>query len=488
MFQVSKIIKNYIEIITVFASIVLAYIFNEAANNISAIILVTCGIGLYIHCCHKEKNLFSFSGLICAGFLCPMGLALFRLSAFQIPWLPATWLCFLLAPICFLIGLKCAPSFLNWADLRLHGQVLTERAERRPRLLFCFGICVFAVAMATMLIKWHAAGFLPLFADSTHSYIEFLFSEGHSAPAGISSMYLLPWLYNLFLANGWPLMLIWLVPSIMVIYYIKADRPMKIVCGAICLFAVLVTMVVLSRELYMMTMVSLTVTTYFCLSRKKLISVLVLLAITCVGFNVMSNARNYSNDNLKAIFEIGKSSTSRQGRAQAYTRKARPDIAKNFPSIVVWAYTYFTCGFDNFDHLVEVSDRFYYGLSQLRPAIVVLRMKGTHDISGSVSQNPDYRISVITIYSFLKEPYLDFGIPGVAFSLFFWGLVFGTVEMFFLRFRGKLSLLCYAAFAHHLVFVSFVNWMLHTSYLFSLVLLCALFFFIYDFRKGKNGE
>jgi len=486
----SGIIKNHVEIISVSAAILLAYAFNEAANNISALILIISGIGLFIYCGRREKNLFSFSGLICAGFLGPLGLALLRLSAYQIPWLPATWLCFWLAPVCFLLGRKCAPGFLNWLDLRWPGRVLIERAERRPRLLFFFGLGVFALALITMLIKWQAGGFLPFFADRAGAYLEFMLGKGHSAPAGLSSMYLLPELYNLFLRRGpFALYQLWLAPSIMMIYGLKANRPMKVVCGAVGLAGVLITMLILSRDIYIMTMVCLTVTAYFCLSRKKLIAVLVLFAFTLAGYYVMSNARGLSNAQLKSIFEIGETKTSRPGRARTYVRKAKPDIAKNLPSVVVWSYSYFTCALDNFDYLVEVNDRFYYGLAQIRPLLVVLRMKETYYVSEAISNNPAYNISpAINIHSFLKEPYVDFGVPGVAFSLFFWGLVCGAVEAFFLRFRGRLSLLGCASLAHHLIFVSLINWAVNIGYLFPQGLLCILFFFIYDFKKGEKGE
>lgn len=519
MFQCVKAIKNNLEIIAVSVSTILAYLFNEVANVISALILIGCGISLFFYCYHKEKNLFSFSGLMCAGFLCPMGLALFRLSGYQITWQNNTWLCFWLAPSCFLFGRKYAPSLLAWVDQHLHGRVLIERPERRPRLLFVSGICVFAVAMATMLIKWHAAGFLPLFAGRYTAYVEYLTSEGYSAPASLSSIFLLSTLYNLFLANAWLLYPLWLVPSIMVIYCLKVKLPMRVVCGSICLIGILITMVVLSRDLYIKTMVCLTVTTYFCMNRGKLIAVLILLTATLAGFYMMTNARITTNESLNRAFEINQESTSRKsktesrlkitresaegGKASAERGKASAErgstndsragvtvVNKNLPSIVVWIYGYFTCGYDNFDYLVEINDHLYYGLAQLRSLFIVLRMKDRHnDAMGAIAKTNDYNvIPTITVHTFLKEPYLDFGIPGVALSMFFWGLIFGAVESFYLRFKGKLSLLCYAAFAHHLIFICLVNWMLHTSYLFSIALLCVLFFLIYDFGKNKTWD
>jgi len=491
MSRFSETIKNHAEMITVLTAILLAYAFNEAANNVSALILIISGIGLYIYCACKENNLFSFSGLVCAGFLGPLGLSLFRLSACQIPWRPATWLCFLLAPICFLLGRKCAPDFLNWADRRLHGKVLTARAERRPRLLFFFGLGVFAAALATMLIKWRAAGYLPLFADRPGAYFEFMAGEGHSAPAAISSMmYPLPQLYNLFVRRGWlSLFQIWLVPSIMMLYGLKANRPMKAVCGAVGLMGIFVTMMLLFREIYLLTMFSLMVTTYFSVSRKKLISVLIILALTYVGFGIMSKSRGFSNEQLRARFEMGEMATSRQGRAQYITKKPRPDYVKSLPSTLLWVYGYYALALDNFDYLVEKNDRFYYGLAQGRPLLVILRMAETRDISTATALNPDLMVAPgHDAHSFLREPYLDFGLPGVAFSLFFWGLVFGAVEAFHLRFRGALSLLGCALFGYQLIFLSFVNFMNRTLYMSSFGLLCILFFFIYDFRKSEKGD
>jgi hypothetical protein len=75
----------------------------------------------------------------------------------------------------------------------------------------------------------------------------------------------------------------------------------------------------------------------------------------------------------------------------------------------------------------------------------------------------------------MKDAYVDFGPIGVASSMLIWGLLFGLFAEGFYKYGHALCLMIYACFAHHVVFVSFVSWMSHFSYLFSIGVIIILY-------------
>ena len=87
-------------------------------------------------------------------------------------------------------------------------------------------------------------------------------------------------------------------------------------------------------------------------------------------------------------------------------------------------------------------------------------------------QDDKYRVSPnVTIYTFLCDAYVDFEIWGIIISMVLWGLIFGIIEEVCIRFKGAVSTILYGGIGHHIIFMAFVSWMGHFSYLCSFGLL-----------------
>lgn len=499
------------EIIVTFAIVMGAFI-SYHNHTIAAILIMLGALSGYIMMWYSTKNLFDFLGLMYLGFVLPLGMANLRWANYQGDWEGETWLCFTLAVICYMIGYSFRTKFV---DGILKSKFVLKMKDNQTNYsgLFVFGIVVFLCLLSGFFIKWWVAGSLPLFNwQGAQTYVQYLSGEQYWE-AFQETMKNTPFLYTLvkgyhrfstiFMFQGW------LASCAVYAYCVKCTAKMweKIVSGIIIVVSTIIPYVIVVREIFMMQTIAFAVFAFIISKRtvKKYAIVILMAVITIVGFVGMSRARGYTQNQIAEVFEMNEVKIDEQVDESVDEPSDKPSdkpldepsdepadepaevVTTKYPATVIWVYTYFTSGFDNFNHLTKTLDYHTYGLMQLRPIFSALQIDDLMDIDMKL-QNDKYRVSPnVTIYTFLCDPYVDFGMVGVILSMILWGAVFGVISEICMRFKGAVSVILYGGIGHHIIFMAFVSWMGHFSYLCSFGLL-FIYFIIWLIRERRCGK
>lgn len=469
-------------------------------NLAAAIIIIGALSGFAILWC-KSRNLFNFLGLVYLGFVFPLGLANLRWANYQENWEVESWFCFIMAVVCFAVGYLLRNIIMN--QLRLKVTDCSNRRRTGYEGMFVFGVIVFLCLLSGFFIKWWVAGSLPLFNwRDAHTYIYYLSGEGYldtlrDKMTDMPFLFLLIKIYHrfstIFMFQGW-------LASCAVYAYCVKCRPKrwkKVISWTIIAVSTIIPYLIVVREIFMMQTIAFAVFGFMINERrwKKYFLVFAMAVITMLGFVGMSRTRGYTKTQIAEVFEMNgtkdknnyQNTTGKPGKTEKPGLEETEAATPAYPATVVWIYTYFTCGFDNFNYLTKTLDYSTYGLMELRPVFSALQVDGLMDVDMKL-QDDKYRVSPnVTIYTFLCDAYVDFGVAGVIISMFIWGAVFGVIAEVCIRSNGAVSTILYGGIGHHIIFMAFVSWMGHFSYLCSFGLL--FIYFMLEFMWGKRyGE
>lgn len=469
-------------------------------NNILAAFVISIGALFgYVYMWFRKKNMFDFLGLMFLGFVLPMGIGNFRLAEYQDKWEVETWICFILAVFCYSIGYTLCKILFH----RKEEKKCISRNDWEIENLFKFGIVVFIFVVFAFCIKWWVAGSIPLFNwTDAHTYVRFLSGEGYLETLQ-EKMQELPYLYliikflhrflTIFMFQGW------LVSCALYGYCKKAapNRIKKIVSMLVIITCLVMPILIVVREIFMMQTVAFAVYAYIINNNKikKYLYVVALMFVTLIGFAFMSKSRGFSQADLETVFEMKQDDkqnvdTQINNESEQPQEKAKEEVdTKHYPATLIWTYTYFTGSYDNFNHLTKTLDFKTYGLLQIRPILSAFNIKNLKDIDEKITLNPKYFVSPnINVFTFLMDAYVDFGVLGVACSMFIWGMLFFSISLFALDYQGVASEIVYGGIGHHISFMCFVPWMDHFSYLCSFGLLFIYYLISLRGRQWRTRE
>lgn len=487
-------------------------------HSAAAVLIIFTALIGYIIVWVSTQNLFNFLGLAYLGFVFPLGLANFRLSSYQNDWEIVTWVCYIGAVACYAAGYLLSFRIQKIAAVRDKMDSLVPK-ESLEKGMFPFAIFVFLLLLSAFLIKWWVAGSLPFFHSGWggDTYIRFMSGEGYLDALG-EKMASMPVLFSLiriyhristiFMFQGWMI-------SCLLYGFMQTGRAKswhKVVSWLVIAVCTVVPILIVIREIYLMHMIAFAVYLYVANTnkKKKYFLVVLMAVLTVVGYAYSSSHRGYNNEQLTEIFEMpvdpkpgdskdpkpgdskdpepGASKDPEPGDSKDPVDTENPAAETTYPGLVIWVYTYLTCGYDNFNYLTKSLDIQTYGLMELRPIFSALQIEGLKDID-MVIQAPKYRVSPnVTTYTFINEAYMDFRLPGVLTAMFVWGLVFGMIAVFASSKNSVLMPIVYAGIGHHIIFMFFVAWMGHFSYLcsFGLLLLYYLWILLREKRHGRS--
>lgn len=419
---------------------------------LSGLCLIAAAAALFFVFYRRSGRLLDMEALFSLFWLGGAGVSCLKLSQLASPWALATWLCFGLVYVCFLIGyafrlpiaLRQRPGNENLRGCQgpQAGRPAgwPEREEAAERTEKRLGMCVLVttgISLACFLLEAAVLGFLPILSDKPHAYSEFHISGVHYFTVSCV-----------------------LVPALALLYYYQIKKRKETLSGkqwglvfGCSAIAFLIPILCVSR-FQLIFALALAVMVWIQVSgRVKLKYILILAAVMIPLYVGLTVARNHDVAYLNGIFEMKN---------------------ENTPIFVTQPYMYIANNYDNFNCLVEELPAHTHGLRMAYPLIVFSGMKFAHP---EWVNFPLYVTKTeLTTVTILYDAYYDFGIFGVALFGFLLGLFCRWMTDLRDRFSNPVGYLFYAQAAMYLVLSFFTTWYSNptTWFWYGVTFLCYL--------------
>ena len=393
---------------------------------LSGTVLLLAAAFLYHRFRIKSGDPLDPLGLFVLSFTGGQGISCFRLSYLQTAWEPSTWLCFALAPVCFMAGRALMEKLLRGPEAK----PLPQRFERTARIRKAIFVLT-AVSWTAFLTEAALIGYVPLFTtDMPHAYSYFHVSGLHYFTVSFV-----------------------LVPPLMVLLLFGKDsfeggRPKRSVwAAAVCTASCILLPLLLVSRFQLILSAGLAGITFLLVrygqggekEKKKagspLIAATAFLALAA-GYIFLSIQRAHSVEYLNGIFEM----------------------KRQLPIWITQPYIYIANNYDNFNCLVRDLPAHTGGLRMLFP---VIALTGLKFLRPELAAFPLYITKEeLTTLTVIYDAYYDFGIAGVILFTFVLGALGALLSSAARRAGGKLPvlLLLYAQYLFYLLFSFFTTW------------------------------
>jgi len=398
---------------------------NPINHYVSGLILLFGAIVLYflmaITMC--EKNWLDIRAVFAGGWLATIGLAALRLADYQEAWQNRTWICLALIYLVFELGsnlgLYLCNKWMHPIKEKINkfniGRLHFEKQENR-----LFGICVVTtlIGLACFSVNVAIKGFIPCFSNSTTAYTDF-YTKFHVfavASTGVSGL---------------------------CFYTVKTQKISKFkkFVLLLCIFYLvfLFPIMVVSRGVFLVAAVSLTVVVFY-LYKRRIIALLLCVVTMLSIYLFTSELRNYTEQQLSNFFEPTQIVVNPVSEVEGSEGiQSSDDIVIQLSPKMSFVYSYLTVGFDNFNEAIQNAQHYTYGIRQLRPINVLFRIKKINDINNKAEF---YKIRPhFNTVCFGGEFYYDLREAGICIFTLLWAMVFGCIQQFYAREKGIFSLM-----------------------------------------------
>ncbi len=404
--------------------------FNPMNHYLNSLALVVGAVVIYfgIVFLAAQRNWLDIRAVFSGTWIATIGLATLRLTDYQEPWQTETWVLVALtygffqlgANVGIILGRKYSSQVRQKAKHFHIGKVRFAFQENR-----LFYICVITtlIGLTCFLINVAIKGFVPCFSKIFNAYTVF-YTKWHVfavASTGVSGL----------------------------CYYCIRTQKLGFIKKAIlwiCLiYLVLVfPVLVVSRGVFIVAALSLSVAVFY-LHKRSIVIFVLCLAVMFGVYMFSSNLRNYSDSQLETFFEpsnieiqkptqpgtTGGDQTETPEDSKTYTFTLSPKMA--------FLYSYITVSHDNLNEAVKYREGYTWGLRQLQPFNVLLRIPA---VTQAVENAEYYQVNpYLTTTNLVGDFYYDFGILGVAICMLLWAVIFGAVQGFYESDGGVFSLL-----------------------------------------------
>jgi len=157
-------------------------------------------------------------------------------------------------------------------------------------------------------------------------------------------------------------------------------------------------------------------------------------------------------------------------------------------AIITEPYMYFAMNVENFVMGVQKYTDFTYGYFTFNPILSLIQLKHPLNEYMSINEFPDLLTYSYNTYTMFFEWYRDFGIFGLSFLPFIWGVIIASAY-YNLRKKPSLSAVTlYGAFLFVIIFSFFVNMLGWLHFVFNLTVLYLIAKFISRKQKSKTIE
>lgn len=402
-----------------------------------------------------EKNWLDIRAVFTIAWMGTIGLAALRLTGYQEQWQSMTWVNMGLAYAVFQVGADLGLHYgKKWHDALVKGfeklHIGRLHFSMKPARLFPVCITVTAIGLTCFVINIFIKGFIPCFSSSPTAYVDFYTKFHVFAVAACSVSGLCYYTIRTQTLRLWQ----------------------KIALYACILYTVFVfPIMVVSRGVFVVAAVSLTVSVFY-LHKKRLLALVLCLAVILGVYWGCSNLRNLTDSQLSTLFEPISVDISNKPTEDA-TKPTDPEDATKptgepskepgasssfqLSPKMAFLYGYLTVSHDNFNEAVQNTEEFTYGVRQLAPFNVILRNDWIRQ------KNADAPIYFVRPYlnttNLIGDFYYDFGTIGVILFSLLWAFVFGINQSAYEKGKDPIVLLLLGNTMVPIVLCFFSTWL-----------------------------
>lgn len=500
--------------LTGFLAIIAGSLGAQVNHTATGLALIGCAVAVYLATVLMvaEGNWLDIRAVFSAAWLFTIGCAALRWAEYQKPWERKTWLLLAVAYSVFFIGATAGISKGAGMWDFLSQKVRTGKVGRVRFALHSerlYAICVVTTLIGLLCFGINVAirGFIPCFSNEDDAYLTF-YTKFHVFAVAATSV------------SG-------------LCYYCIKTQPLKKFRKAVLLLCIfylvfLFPILVVSRGTFVTAAVSLMVAVFY-LNRKKLLAVILSLALIFCVYMGTSLLRGYTNNQLKQYFEPV--SLAETTAAPVDTTHGETELVSEHPvpTEAVWlaeemqpmvesaftgpaqvmnpadetapswstdydvdatardklrlktafVYSYLTVSHDNFNEAVKNVDHYTYGTKQFAPFNVLLRSQWVDERN---AESPFYKVKKeLNTVNLVGDFYYDFGGWGVAVCTLLWAFVFGMNQAMYERGKNVFALLMLGNTMVPVALCFFSNWLSIFSQwmLWGTILLFALAAYVY---------
>ncbi len=361
-----------------FALVLLSYY--KINNTVASIELFATAILAFIYYWKSSKRLCNSKGIFGLFWFGTIGLSCLQLHPLQVDWKFETWICLLSAFYFFCLGFNLTKQAKEKES---------DRIIEKKNILLAIAV-VLAASVVAFLLEYKMEGFLPIFSKNMSSYKDF----------GITGL-------HYFTVSAF------IIPILTVIYifdYRKNIKIKEIIFLLVAnIYSIAVPILVVSRQLLIMTAVTVVITLFYKASShggiKQKIAISALIALAIIGWGFISSSRNQDDEYIKKYLKLGDSSILSSKQMQTYT--------------------YVALNYDNFNYNVNNCDDYSYGEKSLFPLFALTGLKFVFDVNGEGYKNMIHSYTTMPI---VIAPYMDFRLAGIIIYMLILGLICKKIE------------------------------------------------------------
>ena len=397
---------------------------------------------------NKSTDLLSPARLFILVWSFAIGITNFKFSVFQREWSEFGWLMLIITLLSFLSGLFVVYVLNADKDIKTVHQsrkIILDQVINKD-LLFKILVIFFILYLVSFMVSFAIMGFVPAFSPRPEIRTQWTGVFGF----GLITHALPPILFF----------------SSIYFFYEKKSITKRVIVFIIAVSTFFLNLLVLHRFDIVYWLVVFLAFLYYAtykLKFKYLVLFGSFLVATIYGISTFRASKFISN----LIYYISE---------MKYSVKY---------AIFTEPYMYFAMNVENFVHAVERYTNYTYGFFTFNPILSIIQLKHPLEEYMAINKFPNLIVSNYNTYTMFFEWYRDFGIFGLAFIPFIWGIIIAACY-YNLKKRPSLSAVTlYGAFLFVILFSFFVNMLGWLHFIFNL---SALYFIAKAISNQKKSE
>ncbi len=472
------LIRKLLEYLSVALIYVIAYFISGSQHAITGIFMIAAGIGSYIYFAFKgERNYIKMDAVFSIAWVVTIGISQMMLNPYQRSWELISWISVCLAHVAFLVANDWAHRVFpalerKFALNKLNDSKFPFQYERKDNRLFWIALITSVTGVAFFIANILIKGYVPFFASAENdkAYVEFytrlhIFVVASMVSGGLAY----------YCLRKCQLSILKKIISVLIII--------------VMIFAIPILLV--QRGTFIAVALILTTVIYLCSKKRRFILLLACLVLMLGIYQVGTSLRSYTEAQLVYLFQTEQDEINKKEEDDKDKDKEKTATNVKPPEVIkikltpgqAYFYAYLSVSHDNFNCIVSEKEENTWGLFQLIPFNVLLRIDSINEKLAEV------KMPQVTTYlntnNLIGYAYYDFGLIGVVGLMLLWSFGFGIVEAFERKYKGPFVSLTYGVCMLPVALCFFNAWM---SYFTTWLLWGTVFlmFIIASFTRKKH--
>lgn len=382
----------------------------------------------------RKLDIFSPARLFILVWTFAIGITQLKLSTFQKTWTTYSWIMLMITLLSFLAGLFIVYVLNVDKNLKTikEMRILMSRQSIDKELLYKVLIISFTLYLVSYLISFLIMGFIPAFSPRP---------EIRTQWTGVFAVGLI--------THGLPPILFF---SSIYFLFEKQSKSKRFVVFMIAFLTFFLNLLVLHRFDIVYWLIVFLAYLYYSTNKLKF-SYLLLLLIFLVGIVYGISSFRASKFIANIIYH-----TSGMKFSVKYAIFTEP-------------YMYFAMNVENFMHGVEKYTKYTLGYFTFNPLLSLIQLKHPLEEYMMIAKFPHLITPNYNTYTMFFEWYRDYGIFGLAFLPFIWGIIISTLYYHVRKNPNLPSIVLYGGFIFVIIFSFFVNMLGWLHFMFNLSML-----------------